>query len=122
MKVLTVRNPWAYLFFADNSERKDVENRTWSTAYRGELLIHTSQKQDSLPEYAQKIIENSGIVIPEMCLGAIIGKVTLVEIIENSLSPWAEPGCKHWVLRDPVLYATPITGVKGKLGLWEYMK
>ena len=39
MKTLSIRNPWAYLIAYGV---KDVENRSWKTDYRGELLIHAS--------------------------------------------------------------------------------
>jgi len=41
MKVLSVRCQYAYLICLGI---KDVENRTWKTDYRGELLIHSSGK------------------------------------------------------------------------------
>ena len=41
MKVLSVKNPYAYLIVHGI---KDVENRSWKTDYRGELLIHCSGK------------------------------------------------------------------------------
>ncbi|MDR1902371.1 MAG: hypothetical protein LBQ88_08850 [Treponema sp.] len=55
MKVLSVKNPWAYLIihgFDFGPEIggfliKDVENRTWYTGYRGPLLIHCSKNLDS---------------------------------------------------------------------------
>jgi hypothetical protein len=40
MKILSVRQPWAALIV---SGHKDIENRTWSTRYRGPVLIHASQ-------------------------------------------------------------------------------
>lgn len=53
MKVLSIKNPWAYMIAHGI---KDVENRTWKTNYRGELLIHVSGKDivdifdDDLPK------------------------------------------------------------------------
>ena len=41
MKALSVRQPWAALIAAG---RKTIETRTWTTRYRGDLLI-TSEKQ-----------------------------------------------------------------------------
>lgn len=37
----------------------------------------------------------------------------------RELAPWAEPGCKHWLLRDPHLWPDPVPA-KGDLGLWNY--
>ena len=36
IKILSVRQPWAWLIC---SRIKDVENRTWKTNYRGRLSI-----------------------------------------------------------------------------------
>jgi len=40
MKIISIRQPWAALIV---SGIKDVENRTWPTRYRGQLLIHASR-------------------------------------------------------------------------------
>jgi hypothetical protein len=50
LKALTIRQPWASLIIAGI---KDVENRTWSTGYRGELVIHAGRSVDraGLTEY-----------------------------------------------------------------------
>ena len=37
LKVLVVRQPWAWLIV---NGYKDIENRSWRTRYRGALLIH----------------------------------------------------------------------------------
>ena len=44
VKVLSVKNPYAYLIIQGG---KDVENRTWTTDYRGRLYIHSSG--DAMP-------------------------------------------------------------------------
>lgn len=48
VKVLSVKNPYAYLIIQGG---KDVENRTWTTDYRGRLYIHVSG--DTLPFITQ---------------------------------------------------------------------
>lgn len=53
--------------------------------------------------------------------GSIIGEVELVDCIQNSSSKWAEEGCWHWILKNPIIYDNPIE-VKGKLRLWEFNK
>jgi hypothetical protein len=111
MKVLSVKNPWAYLIIHCG---KDVENRTWETKYRGPLLIHASRSMDI---YAPRDIRLLGINWFDYN-GYIIGKVNLADCIRDSKSEWAEEGLWHWVLEDPKPCA-PIP-VKGSLGLWEY--
>ena len=39
MKVIVIRQPWAWLIV---NGFKDVENRSWNTRYRGTLLIQAS--------------------------------------------------------------------------------
>jgi hypothetical protein len=51
--------------------------------------------------------------------GVILGSVVLADVVDDSCSPWAEPGCKHWLLRDPHLWPDPVPA-KGDLGLWNY--
>jgi hypothetical protein len=111
VKVLSVKNPWAYLIIYGG---KDVENRTWETKYRGPLLIHASKSMDI---YAPKDIFPLGTKWMDYN-GYIIGKVELIDCVKNSTSRWAEKGLWHWVLRNP-RPCKPIP-VKGSLGLWEY--
>lgn len=42
MKAISIQQPWAWAIF----NGKPVENRKWSTAYRGPLLIHAGKKFD----------------------------------------------------------------------------
>lgn len=51
---------------------------------------------------------------------AIVGMVSLVDIVQGHESPWSAEGSYHWVLADAVLFETPIIDVKGKLRIWEY--
>jgi|ERR1700758_4475866 hypothetical protein len=39
MKVIVIRQPWAWLIV---NGFKDIENRSWRTRYRGPLMIHPS--------------------------------------------------------------------------------
>jgi len=105
MKVLSVKQPWAYLIC---SGQKDVENRNWATSYRGRIMIHASKTIDVNANY-----QFDGL------LGCIIGEVDIIDIVDNFISKWAEENKKHWILSNPVLYKKPIP-CKGKIGLWEY--
>jgi hypothetical protein len=120
MKVLSVKNPWAYLIihgFDFGPEIggfmiKDVENRTWYTRYRGPLLIYCSKNLDRDAYYDLPVNWKE-------YNGRIIGQVNLVGCIKNSKSRWAEPGLWHWVLENPKPLKVKID-VPGSLGLWEY--
>ncbi len=58
VKALTVRQPWASLIIAGY---KDVENRSWTTSYRGRLAVHAGRTLDKegLDEYAD-LVESLG--------------------------------------------------------------
>ncbi len=38
--ILSIRQPWAWLIV---NGYKDIENRTWSTRFRGKVLIHAGK-------------------------------------------------------------------------------
>ena len=48
-RLLTLRQPWAWLVVFGG---KDVENRSWTTEYRGPILIHAG-KEMTRREYKQ---------------------------------------------------------------------
>jgi hypothetical protein len=105
MRALTIKQPWASLIMAGI---KDVESRTWVTAYRGPLVIHAGASYD--PKGA-----TYGRELPQ---SALLGIVDLVAIEANHPSQWAYRGHQHWVLADPRPFAAPIP-CKGSLGLWR---
>lgn len=144
MKVLSVKQPWAYLIC---SGVKDIENRTWKLPekYKGErVLIHASaDRKLNLMALTRKQyndacdkFEWNGAMKPvdQWPRSAIIGSVEIVDCVINHPSIWAEksePGqCEitgewikptyNWVLANPILFDKPILNVKGKLGFWDY--
>jgi hypothetical protein len=110
MKTLSVRQPYAWLIVAGF---KLIENRTWSTTYRGPLLIHASQMLEA--DQIDRIEAKFGIVIDRSALhrGGIVGRVTLFDVVTSSSSPWFT-GPFGWVLTSPrVLRFTPCRGERG---------
>ena len=89
---LSVRQPWAHwIVFGDptgdhdpSASFKDIENRTWSTDYRGPLFIHASK---GVEPSDKRLVAARG-----MNLGGIIGVVDLVDVIDETdpraVSPW----------------------------------
>lgn len=104
-RVLTVRQPWADAIIHGG---KDVENRSWTTGYRGRLWIHAGLGVDRW----------AGLDFDETARGVLVGHVRLVDVVDDSDSEWAEPGCFHWLLADP----TPCRPrpYPGGLGLRRY--
>jgi len=149
MKVLSVKQPWAWLICSDI---KNIENRTWKIPekMKGQrVLIHASSSSwvwnkvlkyiNQMPEvkafFDQK--KYTGTWLRHLQRGAIIGSVEIVDCVVNNESIWAEKTelstawgehipiimgkvTFNWVLANPVLFDKPIENVKGKLNFWEY--
>jgi len=129
MKVLSLMQPWASLLVMGI---KKMETRNWTTAFRGELLIHASKSTAgkifmTAPSISQHIQNFSSL--PR---GAIIGQATLKDIIRISSIPEQEDiileenafgdrqqAKYHWLFEAAVLFDEPIPAT-GKLGLWEW--
>lgn len=116
-RILSVRQPLAWAIMAG---KKKIENRNWSTAYRGLVLIHaakTFSKRD-----VQEMRDDFGFRVPDdLPRGAIIGACTLKDVIakdrEHLYSPWFI-GPYGFVLSRPRRLPRPIPLV-GRLGLWQ---
>lgn len=115
-RALTVRQPNASAFFyADPA--KDVENRSWPTAYRGPLFIHAAMRD--APHWQRSAMAGALAAIPAHARavhGAIIGLVELTGCVRDSGSPWAIPGRWHWTI-EPVFPMLDIAE-RGQLNLW----
>lgn len=108
MKALTIKQPWASLITAGI---KDVENRSWRTDYRGVMIVHAGARPD---DEAMRL--HGHLLVDEAPVGAIIGTVRVVDCVRDSESPWAIPGCWHWILEDPRPCRPRVA--KGALSLW----
>lgn len=117
MKILCVRQPWAWAIIHGG---KDIENRCWETRYRGPLLIASSQGwHRSTYEYYLENFSRGKDKCPsreELVVGAILGKVDLVDCVDAHRSKWFE-GDYGFVLRHPKPLSRPIP-IKGRLGLF----
>ena len=122
MKALSLTQPWAALVVTG---AKRFETRSWTTAYRGPLLIHAAKR---FPGYAIDFCSVLRSRPPELPLGAIIGRVVLktihrAEIIAPTLTDLERlygdynPGRWAWELTEAEMFA-PIPW-KGALGLFE---
>lgn len=128
---LAVRQPWASLLCCGI---KDIENRSWTTDYRGRLFIVASatnvsaqlEEDDMLMSMVQKHI-NSGVLPPLHALqtSAVIGYVDLVDCsLEPSNSFWSigawDSHNVNWVIKNAYIFDEPqLVGIKGKLNLFE---
>jgi len=119
MKALSVKQPFAWLIVHGF---KPVENRPWTTAFRGHLLIHASRIFANLDpqEFYQYGFDQDFIqrlFSPLMPIGAILGEVDLIDVVRESDSQWFK-GPYGFELANPVAYDIPIP-CKGMLGIFD---
>jgi hypothetical protein len=116
MKVIVIRQPWAWLIVHGF---KDIENRSWATRYRGTLLIQASASRPTKCKLEEDTLfaRKRGVKLPdEFERGGIVGMVQLDDCITKSRSKWFE-GPIGWVLSKPKkLKFIPL---KGQLGLFD---
>ena len=124
MKALSIRQPWAWLIV---NGHKDVENRAWHSRHKGPLLIHASKTMDKealndLLRGKLPFIANRQKI--ELWQGGIVGIVDLWMIrhvgenIPGGISPWHEPECWGWYLKNARSFETPIE-YRGWPGLFD---
>lgn len=112
LPALSIRQPWAWLIL---TKRKDVENRTWSTPYRGPLLIHAGKGMDRRDvDYVEGTY---GLSVPlNLDRGGIVGIAHVVDVVDRHDSQWFA-GPFGWVLCD----AQPLAFLpyRGSLGIFR---
>lgn len=146
MKAITICQPYAHLIVVDRSKR--VENRTWETHYRGDLLIHAGKSRSWLPGgidivetyvphgragyCGRKLISTADIQGREIVFGAIIGVAKLIDCLHideieaclhDEKFPWLREhhhteGPWCWILGDVLQLPTPFA-YSGKQGLFN---
>jgi hypothetical protein len=116
-RALSVRRPWANLIFAG----KTVENRTWVTEHRGEIVVHAAQAWAPSGATLAAELGIAGFDDPHRCPSGYLGTVRVVDVhpATGCCAPWGqhEPGTYHWVLADPCLFDEPVPG-RGQLSLY----
>jgi hypothetical protein len=110
MKILSLRQPWAHLVVSGS---KDIENRTWSTPYRGPLLIHASLNVN------RAACRRHGLDPANLERGGVVGIAEIVDCVTMHKSKWFE-GPIGFVLRNR--RKLPFVKWKGTLGLRDAPK
>lgn len=124
VKALSIRQPWAWLILYGG---KAIENRRWSTHYRGEFLIHAAQgmtraEYEGAVQFAREV--DPRIVVPppsEIRRGGIVGRARLVDVLPPCAEfpcahPWHMPGQFGFVLAD--VAPVPFRPLRGMLGFF----
>jgi hypothetical protein len=116
LKVIVIRQPWAWLIV---NGYKDVENRTWRTRYRGALLIQASAAlpaSGELREFRKFALKRGAILPEEFETGGIVGIAQLTDCVTSSRSKWFH-GPVGWVLSEARKLS--FIELKGRLGLFD---
>ena len=116
VKCLVVRQPWAWALVVG---AKDVENRSWTTDYRGPIVIQASAAKTIV----NQVNSSSELPLPPMDFdyGSLIGVVDLLDVVplseplESNRWAWG-PYC--WKVGNARRFAKPIPA-KGKLKLYS---
>jgi hypothetical protein len=105
VKILSIRQPWAYLIVNGS---KNIENRSWPTKYRGPLLVHASLNID------RQACRKHELEPSKLQTGGIVGIAEIADCVLDHHSKWFE-GPYGFVLRN----RRPVPFVKwtGSLGL-----
>lgn len=124
---LSIQQPWAWLIV---NGFKDIENRSWSTRFRGPVLIHAGKQFDADARddlghgvhpviggsLAEDIVERWRLEGFGRQLGGIVGTAEIVECCTYSTSPWFV-GDYGFVIRNA--RPLPFMPVKGALGFFR---
>lgn len=111
-KALSLKQPWANLVVRG---QKTIEVRNWTTNYRGDIVICSSQRPDKKFIYPDLSREP---------MGYAIGIVELHDIIEMNILHEHSAMCKKndgdqaWILKNPHRFKTPYP-IKGKLSIFD---
>lgn len=121
MKALSIKQPWANLI-ADGE--KTIETRSWSTPFRGPLLIVSSKKPDlnNIPEtndrkLMAKVIAEHGPYGYAVAVAQLVGcRMMRACDVKNAYCD-QYPAAMAWLLKD-VQRIKPFP-VKGRLMLYD---
>lgn len=105
---LSIRQPWVHHILHNG---KSVENRSWSTRFRGPVLLHASATFDGPATDRREFIADH----PESPLGGIVGMAIITNCVTAMDSTWFH-GPYGFVLED--CQPLEFLPCKGKLGFF----
>lgn len=125
LKCLSIQQPWSWLIV---NGHKDIENREWTTSYRGPVLIHAGAKIDDdwfnhrtgFPTNAHPMRDLAPADMParqDYAIKALLGMANLIDVVEDSSSPWFV-GRYGFVFIDAKPFKEPIP-YSGSLRLFD---
>ena len=95
MLCISILQPWATLWLLREPDEKWFETRSWSRAYRGDLLVHAGKRKDQevkagFRKFAHELSGHGIYDIEALAFGALIGKVDLIGCYKMSTLPRAK--------------------------------
>lgn len=118
---LSIMNPWAWLIVRGH---KDIENRDWTTRFRGTIAVHAGKKLDrecSVELWAGRHPVTgapvSYLLREAFSVGGIVGVVDIVDCVDRSNSEWFV-GKHGFVLENA--RSVPFIPVRGALGFFKW--
>lgn len=143
---LTLWRPWTSCFTLPQPVAKRVENRPWTTRYRGAMFLHAGKRWDSSAfAVARRAVDSIGAAVQvgavTVCLDVdallspnpadhptgIVAVAELADICSASVGtdllvcacgPWAFPDQHHWLFAADVQALPEPVEVSGAQGLW----
>ncbi|SES04167.1 ASCH domain-containing protein [Streptomyces qinglanensis] len=114
MKALTIRQPWAD---AITHGSKRVENRTWTTNYRGQILIHAGATDDrhAILPFGENTARRNYPDTRSAILA--VANLTDCHAYADCCEPWGNWDVYHWQLSNVRPLQQPVP-CKGRLGFW----
>jgi hypothetical protein len=118
---LSIRQPWAWLIV---NNWKNIENRPWSTRFRGPVLIHAGKTMtrgdyDACLFFVDAVFPKLASAIPSCELlerGGIVGVATVIDCVDTHPSEWF-CGDYGFVMADA--RPLPFQACKGRLGFFK---
>lgn len=109
IRILSVRQPWAYLITAGI---KTIENRIWATTYRGPVLIYAAQRPAETPIH--QIERKFRIVVPrDLRRGGVVGIAGIADVLTSSGDPIFEGPYGFVLVGAHMLPFMPCAGALG---------
>ena len=114
MKAISIRQPWADFIVKGV---KTIETRTWTTDYRGDILICSSKLFDPAWNDMRLEYRNSLAYGKALCIAELYDIKPMTAEHQEEAGCKVYPGAYSWFLRN-IRLITPFL-VKGKLRLFE---
>ncbi|MGV9342884.1 hypothetical protein [Streptomyces sp. NPDC003688] len=120
IKCLTIRPPWSDLIaIEDDQVAKRIENRVWTTPWRGTLLIHAGSEVDTRA-LALAAVQETLAHDYELVRGSVVAIADLAGIHadDGPCTTWSHEDCFHWELTRVQRLTTPVAA-RGAQRLWK---